>query len=113
MKIDFKKFEKNLQEFKVTEKPKSNDLGVSKVIQYVWNHTDTRNVNFDSFTLNEGLRAFYEFYTIPHSDDEITDADKLAIRDNMWEINANIDNVIADMARNDSKVYVEDEADFI
>lgn len=113
MKIDFKKLENNLQKHKVTEKSSIGDWGVSKVIQYVWNHTDTKKVNFDSFTLNDGLRAFYEFYTLPHSDDEITAADRLAIKGNMWEINANIDNLIAAMVRNENRVFEQDDEDFI
>ncbi|QCJ45484.1 hypothetical protein FAY30_26455 (plasmid) [Bacillus sp. S3] len=113
MKIDFYKLEENLQKHKVTGKFSSSDWGVAKVIQYVWNHTDTRHVNFDSFSLDEGLRAFYEFYTLPHSDDEITAADKLAMKGNMWEINANVDNLIAEMTRYENRVYEQDEEDFI
>ncbi|RHW35982.1 hypothetical protein D1B31_18000 [Neobacillus notoginsengisoli] len=113
MKIELTKLEKNLQEFKVTEQSKHSDWGVSKVIQYIWNHTDTRAVNFNSFTLDDGLRAFYEFYTLPHSDDELTAADELAIKGNMWEINANIENTLYALVKCNNKVFEEDDTDFI
>lgn len=113
MKIDFKKFEENLQQYRVTDIPKASDHGVCKAIQYVWNHTDTKEVDFDSFTMTEGLRALYELYFLPHSDDQITPSDRLAMKDNFWEINANIDNVILALHRNENKVFEEDEADFI
>lgn len=114
MKIDFYKVEKLLEPYKQIKKQTSEkkEEGVAKVIQYVWNHTPTKKVDFDSFNLNGGLRAFYEFYFLPHYDDEMTQADLVSIKDNLWEINAAWDDLIYSLTKCNNKVY-ENEDDFI
>ncbi|MEI2356280.1 hypothetical protein [Mesobacillus zeae] len=113
MKIDFVKFENNLQKYRVTKAKKLSDAGVAKVIEYVLNQVDTKQVDFNSFAFHEGERAFFDFYTLPHHDDEVTEGELLKYIDHPWEIYATVTSIMGVLHKNKKKVFENNEDDFI
>lgn len=111
MKIDFQTFEEGLKPFKV-DKFEGKEIGIAKVIQYVWNHTSTKNVDFNSFTLNDAKRAFWDFYLLPTHEDEPSAFEIAETEENIWAINNLVDTYIYHLVQNKNKIY-ENEDDFI
>lgn len=71
MQFDFQKFREQLKPFKVEQHKKRKDCkGYSNVIHYVWTHTPTSMVDFDSFTIRDVQAALTEMEFLPlHWDD--------------------------------------------
>lgn len=72
MKFDFDLFLTNLKPFEVKDAKQSKDTqeGLVKVIEHVWMHSNTSEIDFNSFTLNDVQQALEVIHSLPlHWDD--------------------------------------------
>lgn len=114
-------FHERLQPYRVPDKVEQirkdqNELGISRVIQYVWNHYPTNQVNFDSFTL-ENLKDAMDFMSFaPIIEDEdadyVEEVQNSESDSNIWAIYNEISNIIYYLTRIKGRIYETDD-DFI
>lgn len=114
-------FQEQLQPYRVPDKVEQikkvqNELGISRVIQYVWNHSPTNQVNFDSFTL-DNLKVAMDFMafapTIEDEDADYVEEVQTSESDsNIWEIYNEMSTIIYYLTRIKGRIYETDD-DFI
>lgn len=113
MKIDFTKWSKELAERDVSCQLKNSDRGLSKVIMYVINQFNTKEVDWNSFTQRDAYRAFEEGYYMPNSDDdEDTAALEEEIKQNNFYMYAQTETVVAAFVHQ-TNIQIMNDDDFI
>ncbi|NLP52179.1 hypothetical protein [Bacillus sp. RO1] len=113
MRVNFEKLQARLKPFEVKNKEKSeveDRSGTAKAIHYIWTHTPTSEIDFDSFSVKDVQKAIDVLNELPlHWDDGgetfICDPDNLLMRYNtilslMYSIN-----------KSKKKVYTKNEED--
>jgi hypothetical protein len=112
LKINFQKFDSNLQKYK-KEVSSYDQSGLAQVVRYVWNHYPTSMVDFDSFSYQDVLDALEALLNVP-CDDGIYEPDTPDQIDkyNPWLHNMIVENACANLHRTKHKIYESDD-DFI
>ncbi|KZE68017.1 hypothetical protein AWM68_17765 [Fictibacillus phosphorivorans] len=110
MKIDFQKLSNKLKEREQSKL--ADESGMANVIYYIWNHHSIKNIDFNSFSLEDAKLAFEEFYFIPTFEEEPTTAELEELKSNKWSILTNTENMIYALVKSDKKIYLNDD-DFI
>lgn len=70
MTFDISIFESQLEQFKSEPIKVNKDKGVSIVIEHIWMHSSTSEIDFDSFSLDDIEVAFDEMNSLPLHFDE-------------------------------------------
>ncbi|MCM3619712.1 hypothetical protein M3936_19260 [Sutcliffiella horikoshii] len=113
MRINFEKLQAGLKPFEVKneERAKVEDCsGTAKAIHYIWTHTPTKEIDFDSFSVKDVRDAIDVINMLPLHWDEggecfIADPENLLIRYD------NILKVFYAMTESHKKKYKKDEED--
>lgn len=113
-KINFNKLDKNLKEFEKSEITEANDYGLHKVISFLANRYQTKQVDFDSFTYTDVMNAYTELLCYPVDEgEEVEEMDEaLAIQENPWYKERIIEEVCLNL-QNINKIYEYEDDDFI
>ncbi|MFE7064205.1 hypothetical protein ACFVAD_18910 [Sutcliffiella sp. NPDC057660] len=111
MKLNFETFANELKPFEVKEKKNQKDYSkMIKVIHYLWTHTPTAEIDFDSFSVEDVSDAMDEMENLPFIWDEghesfICDPYNKLV---MYE---HVTNVIYALVDSQEKRYVIEEED--
>lgn len=92
-----------------TEVLKEADVGVSRAINYFWNQYPIKQIDFNSFTLEDAKRAFDEWYYIPNSDEEIEEIEYRRLESNMWVLFTDNESVVAQLFHANKNYEYEDD----
>lgn len=114
MKINFNKLQERLKPFEVNEtktrKLKDNS-GTAKVIHYIWTHTPTAEIDFDSFTLKDVENATNEIENLPHFWHD-TGESFICDPDNMLVLYDQILNLLYELPNSKNRKFLMEEDDF-
>lgn len=110
MNFDLKKFEKNIELYKV-QKDVEDQSGFVNVISYLLNQTSIDEIDFDQFTLSDTLEALYEMDAIEFA--EIDDETFIVDSNNPFYLFLEIDKAVYNLAISKDKHFeIENEDDF-
>lgn len=87
MKINMRKLSQEIKNKNtIIVKPNSSEAGMAYFMDIVINHSATESINFNSFTYDEAILAFNEFYYLPSDEytDDFSEEDYDNIKNNMW-----------------------------
>lgn len=114
MKINMRKLSQEIKNKNTIVKPNSSEAGMAYFMDIVINHSETDSINFNSFTYDEAILAFDEFYYLPSDEytDDFSEEDYENIKNNMWSSYLQTQEFFVRWSQETKKIYCYED-DFI
>lgn len=115
MKINMRKLSQEIKNKNtIIVKSNSSEAGMAYFMDIVINHSATESINFNSFTYDEAILAFNEFYYLPSDEytDDFSEEDYDNIKNNMWSSYMQSQEFFVRWSQETKKIYCYED-DFI